>query len=81
MKIWIFAFAIVVLAGCSSENEARRVLAGQGYTNINTTGYAFFGCDEKDDFHTGFEAISPNGSRVEGVVCSGFLKGATVRFK
>lgn len=81
MKTLTLIFAIVALVGCSSENEARRVLAGQGYTNINTTGYAFFGCDEKDEFHTGFEATSPSGSRVEGVVCSGFLKGATVRFK
>lgn len=68
-----------VLAACSSADEATRTLQGAGYKDIRITGYAFFGCDENDTFHTGFEATGPSGQRVSGVVCSGVMKGATIR--
>lgn len=77
--LMIAAIAVAALAGCSSSDEATRALAGAGYKNITTTGYRFFGCDEKDEWHTGFEAVGPTGQRVSGVVCSGVLKGATIR--
>lgn len=73
------AIAVAVLAGCSSADEATRALTGAGYKNITTTGYRLFGCDENDGWHTGFEATGPSGQRVTGVVCSGVLKGATIR--
>lgn len=75
----IAVIAAVTLAGCSSADEATRALSGAGYKNITTTGYRVFGCDEKDEWHTGFEATGPNGQRVTGVVCSGVFKGATIR--
>lgn len=75
----IAVIAAVTLAGCSSADEATRALSGAGYKNITTTGYRVFGCDEKDGWHTGFEATGPNGQRVTGVVCSGVFKGATIR--
>lgn len=81
MKKFIIALLAVVmlaLAGCSSSEEATRVLTKQGYTDIKTTGYSFFGCDKNDTFCTGFKAIAPNGAKVEGVVGSGWFKGATV---
>ncbi len=68
-----------VLSGCTSETEATRALTGAGYTNITMTGYRFFLCDENDTWSTGFEATGPNGNRVSGAVCSGVLKGATIR--
>lgn len=74
----IFAIAIL-LCGCTAEDTATRALKGAGYTDIQTTGYRVFGCAKSDEFHTGFEAKGPSGQRVSGVVCSGFLKGATVR--
>ncbi len=77
-------FALVIVAalmlGCSSPHEARQILTGAGYTDIEITGYNFTGCDEKDSFHTGFKAKGPTGVAVEGVVCSGWLKGGTIRF-
>jgi len=76
----LIGLALALFAGgCSSSDEAQRVLTKQGYTNIKTTGYSFFGCDARDTFKTGFEATAPNGAEVEGVVCSGWFKGATVR--
>lgn len=80
MKQSILILAILaLLAGCSSSDEATRALTGAGYTNIHITGYRFFGCDEKEQWRTGFEATGQNGRRVSGVVCSGVMKGATIR--
>ena len=72
--------AAVLVAGCTAQNTAKRVLAQQGYSDVRITGYRLFMCAESDDFSTGFEATSPSGVRVTGAVCSGWLKGATVRF-
>lgn len=71
--------AVVLLAGCSSASDAERALAAAGYTQVVTTGFRFFGCSEDDQFRTGFEAVGPSGNRVTGAVCSGWLKGATIR--
>jgi hypothetical protein len=80
-----FIFICVVLAmivGCTDSDNAVRVLKAQGYTNIKTTGYCFFGCSKDDTVATGFEATAPNGQKVEGVVCQGLMfKGATIRLK
>lgn len=80
MKRFIFAVAFLALAGCTDSTKATRVLEQQGFKEINITGYSPFACSDSDTFSTGFEATSPNGSRVRGTVCSGILKGATVRF-
>ncbi len=79
-KIIGAAIVAVMLSACTSGDKAREVLAAQGFTNIQITGYKVFGCSEDDTFHTGFVAKAPNGTTVSGVVCSGFLKGSTVRF-
>jgi len=79
-KLFLVALVSISLFGCSSSSEARRVLEANGYTSIETTGHKFFACSEDDVFSTGFEATSPNGTRVSGAVCSGWLKGATIRF-
>jgi len=70
----------VILSACSDADGARQTLEQMGYTNIQVTGYSLFGCDERDTFRTAFTAISPNGTPVDGVVCSGWFKGNTVRF-
>ncbi len=75
----ILLVVAVLLSGCTSSSEAMRALESTGYSNINITGYRFFLCDDKDTFSTGFEATGQNGRRVSGAVCSGFLKGATIR--
>jgi hypothetical protein len=51
-----------------------------GFTNVQTHGYAFWGCSKDDDFSTKFTATNTAGKQVSGVVCGGLLKGQTVRF-
>ena len=59
----------------------RNALYSAGYTDVALTGYAYFGCGKDDTFATGFRAKNPQGNRVEGVVCCGFVgKGCTIRF-
>lgn len=75
-------FAIVMLiaiSGCTRTGSATKILQDEGYSNITITGYRFFGCGKGDDFHTGFTATGPTGHTINGVVCSGWFKGSTVR--
>ncbi len=78
MRILIL-FLLLSFVGCTNNHTAQRALAGAGYTKVTLTGYRFFGCGEDDFYHDGFEAVGPSGQKVAGVVCSGILKGATVR--
>lgn len=81
-KIFIPGGVIVIyaiLAGCSDPKAAKHILEDQGYSNIETTGHAWFGCGKDDTYSTGFNAKGPTGRNVSGVVCSGWLKGGTVR--
>lgn len=79
MKIFLILAAALMMSACSDPNGATKALHDQGYKDIQITGWAIFGCDEKDQFSTGFVATGPSGNRVEGVVCSGWFKGKTVR--
>jgi hypothetical protein len=71
-------FAVLLTASCTDETATRQTLEDEGYTNIRTTGYAFFGCGRDDAFRTGFTAKRGD-KAVNGVVCCGLLKGCTVR--
>jgi hypothetical protein len=62
-------------------NEARAVLAAQGYTQVEITGARFLGCGREDVYRTGFRAVGPTGIPVKGIVCDGIFKGATVRLE
>jgi hypothetical protein len=75
----LLIIAAILLTGCTSQDQSNRALGSAGYTNIQFTGYHIFGCDKNDSFHTGFKATGVNGKPVEGVVCSGWFKGATIR--
>jgi hypothetical protein len=81
MKTIAILFAAIALSGCSSANDANKALVGAGYTQIQTHGYSFFGCGQDDTFATKFTAKGPSGVQVEGVVCSSFTKGSTIRTK
>ena len=70
---------LVGLTGCTKPHESERVLRDQGYTDITIQGYGMFRCDEKDTFSTRFTAKSMSGKYVSGTVCSGLLKGNTIR--
>lgn len=71
---------VLITAGCTNEHQTREVLSAQGFTDIEVKGYDWFGCSSDDTFATAFTARSPTGAQVQGVVCSDWFKGATVRF-
>lgn len=80
----LLAALSIALSGCSQPDRATQVLSSQGFTDIviHPVGLAdAFSCSEGDAFYTPFTARGPSGTTVNGVVCSGFLKGATVRFR
>jgi hypothetical protein len=76
---YLFLIAVLMLAGCSSHDDAVKALTEAGYTNIETHGHAWFACGKDDSFATSFTAIGPTGQKVSGSVCSGWLKGKTIR--
>lgn len=79
MKRMTTILAVLLLVGCTDEVGARRALRGAGYTSIELTGFAWTGCGGGDDQATGFRAKGPTGVHVEGVVCSSWSKGSTIR--
>ncbi|MFY3534617.1 MULTISPECIES: hypothetical protein [Achromobacter] len=81
--ILIIALAMAV-AGCTDAQNAHRLLTNSGYSDIQITGYRWFGCSEDDTVRTGFTAKGPGGAHVSGIVCQGwgwFTKAATIRFE
>ena len=80
MKKVLLVASLLALSACSDANHARRVLEQNGYEVLEVGGHAFFSCGKDDTFATSFKAKSPNGSIVTGAVCSGWFKGATIRF-
>lgn len=87
MKVFVMGLiaailSIAILAGCTDEKNAYRVLTANGFTDIQMTGYAWLACSDKDTFSTGFTAKGPTGIPVKGAVCSGMLfKNSTIRFE
>lgn len=79
-KIILLFIASCLLVGCTDGDKTRRILSDQGYTDIEITGYKVFECGDDYTFHTGFKAKAPNTHKpVSGVVCSGVLKGASIK--
>ena len=81
MKFLALMAAVAALTGCVDATKATAVLQGQGYKDVQITGYNAFACSQDDFYHTGFEATAPSGQRISGTVCSGIMfKGSTIRF-
>lgn len=81
MKKLLTLFSIILLlSACSSSSDANKALKANGFTEIKTFGRAFFACSEGDTFATKFQATNAKGERVTGTVCSGWLKGSTIRY-
>ena len=76
----IFAFLIWMKWPKTDTESAVNTLTRQGYIDVEVVGASFFGCAEEDIWRTKFIATSPSGHTVEGIVCKGILKGATIRF-
>jgi hypothetical protein len=79
-KLLIASVLALTLAGCTSPDRFQQVLVDAGYSNVRTGGYSWLGCGKGDIYATNFEAVGPTGRPVKGTVCSGFFKGATIRF-
>lgn len=61
--------------------DTTRVLKEAGYKPIKVGGYGWFAGDKNDWSCTKFEAISPNGAHVHGVVSGGWFKAYTIRLQ
>lgn len=81
LSLIIATVGLLLLAGCTDEANTVRTLESAGFTDVHTTGYAFWECGKDDTFHTGFTAKNPAGKQVSGTVCCGmWTKGCTIRF-
>lgn len=84
MKNLVLLITSVLLASCGvNPNDAERVLKAQGMKDVKIGGYAIWGCasgKNGDSFASSFSATAQDGSKVTGVICSGLLKGYTVRY-
>ena len=81
MKKLLIGCAFLLLASCTSQEDAERALGNAGYSYIQMRGHGWFMCGRADFYSTKFEAINPVGKKSVGAVCSGpFMKGATIRF-
>jgi hypothetical protein len=84
MKRFLLTLVLVCAAlasctACVDEPGARRVLEADGVKDVRMIGYQYFRCGKDDSYSTGFAGVK-NGLKVEGTVCSGFMKGYTVRY-
>lgn len=79
----LLALIVFILSLPAQVNDVRlraeRQLLEAGYSQVDVSGWNVFACSEDDVFRIGFKALGPTGKPVSGTVCSGFLKGATIR--
>ena len=64
----------------SNPTDSSKVLEKQGYTNVKFIGVDYWGCGKGDVKNDKFEVTNSAGNRFSVTVCSGFLKGSTVRY-
>lgn len=81
LKYLVLALLALSMYACAPmrDSTAQRALETQGFTEIQLHGLSVFGCAQDDFFRKEFTAKGASGKTVEGVVCGGFFKGATVR--
>lgn len=78
---YLILLLVLLVVSCSDEQGAYDLLRSQGYTEITITGIEYGACSKDDFYSTGFSALNSNNRVVIGVVCRGFFKGSTVRFR
>lgn len=80
-KLWALLAVGALVTACDDPKTARRALDNAGFVDVETFGWSMFaGCDKNDLYVTRFRARNPNGKLVDGVVCNGWFKGATIRY-
>lgn len=80
----ILLLCAVFSSSCTSNKDfekGKKQLEMQGYTDVENTGYNAFCCADKDTYSTGFKCKDKQGNVVKGCICSGVLKGITIRFE
>ena len=75
----MLGLAVGLCACTDNTSKVSGELAAYGFTNVETQGYDAFVCGKDDNFATKFTATNPQGNKVAGVLCSGLMKGSTVR--
>jgi hypothetical protein len=76
-----YVLILLFLVSCSNDrNKVQTILEGEGCTRTVVGGWTPFCCDKHDTFTNSFQCTR-NGHSVEGCVCSGWLKGYTVRYQ
>lgn len=85
MKRIIAAFLLLAaIQSCTNPEhfaKGKHQLEMQGYTDVRSTGWTSYCCAESDDYTEGFVARDKEGNLVKGCICSGWLKGITIRFE
>jgi len=81
MKSLFLLVVAIVLVSCTDVKGATEAVKNTGLTPVAVGHYGLFSCSEKDIWSTKFVAKRADGTLVKGVVCRGFFKGSTVRFK
>ena len=80
MRSALIVTAALVLTACTvSPQTATSAAEDMGFTDVKLGGPSFFGCADEDGFTRTFTAKNAAGRPVQGVICKGLLKGATVR--
>ena len=75
-----FAVSGVSMRGLEDRDGAINILEKDGrFVNVEVGGVDSFSCGKGDVFRTHFQAETAEGKRIEGTVCRGFFKGATIR--
>ncbi len=81
MVIGVVTILCISSGSCDiSKTDSMRILSSEGVSNVQLSGYQWFECGRDDTFSQGFQG-NKNGHQVQGVLCSGWLKGITVRYK
>lgn len=76
----VAAIIFVTPKACTNDSDTVRVLASNGYTDIQITGWRPFSKSKDDFYATGFRAKSASGQVVTGTVTGGLVfKNYTVR--
>ena len=80
MKQILIIIVLLLISSCSNPERAISALKSAGYKDIRLHGKSIFACGHGDIYSDEFSAINPNGTFVQGVVCSGLFKRSTIRF-
>jgi hypothetical protein len=77
-RVRVFALALLLLAGCTSEDGTRTILESAGFSKVEVDGHAWLACGGGVLWATSFSATNPLGDHVSGAVCCRPMEACTV---